>query len=157
MDLDILSGLELNKAIKQMRLSRKLTQVKVAGAIGVSTFTLIRWERGERAPDGIFLQKLTKMLGYSIVLNTDGLWSCYPSDSKWFLGGGFESESVDDIYRRAAEAKDSAVWRVFFNRLTENNAELETWFRKSDGGQKVEAKTFKMLSDIILTVLKSGG
>jgi transcriptional regulator with XRE-family HTH domain len=79
LNLDILRDMELHKAIKQMRLSRKLTQVKVADAVGVSTFTLIRWERGERSPDGKFLEKLASFLGYSLILSTDGLWSCYPS------------------------------------------------------------------------------
>ena len=46
-----LTGMELHKAIKQMRRDRGLTQARLADAVGVSTFTLIRWERGERTPD----------------------------------------------------------------------------------------------------------
>jgi transcriptional regulator with XRE-family HTH domain len=154
-DLDILSGLELHKAIKQMRLSRKLTQVKVSTTIGVSTFTLIRWERGERAPDGIFLQKLSKTLGYAMVLDTDGLWSCYPDDERSSLEDSFKPESVDDVYRKAVEAKDRAVWQMFFRRLVEDNAELEAWFRKSDGGKDIDRKTFEVMSDVILTLVRA--
>ena len=78
--MDNLNNMELHKALKQMRLIRKLTQAKLASAIGISTFTLIRWERGERSPDGEFLQKLAETLKYVIVLDTDGLWTCFPRD-----------------------------------------------------------------------------
>jgi transcriptional regulator with XRE-family HTH domain len=156
--LDSLNNLELHKAIKQMRASRKLTQVKVAEAIGVSTFTLIRWERGERAPDGKFLQKLAATLGYAIVLNTDGLWSCYSIDDV-FEGSSqntsFQPESVDAIYKKAIEAKDKAVWNVFFKRLLQDNAELEAWFRKSDGGKDIDEKTFKVMSDVLLAMVRA--
>jgi transcriptional regulator with XRE-family HTH domain len=156
MELDILEGLELHKALKQMRLSRKLTQAKVAATVGVSTFTLIRWERGERAPDGIFLQKLAKTLGYSLIVGMDGLWTCYPNDDETLpLDTSFKPESIDDIYRKAVEAKDRAVWQMFFRRLVENNAELEAWFRKSDGGKEIDRKTFKILSDVVLTLVRS--
>jgi DNA-binding XRE family transcriptional regulator len=130
--------------------------VKVAGEIGVSTFTLIRWERGDRAPDGIFLQKLCRTFGYSLVLGVDGLWSCYPDDSEEAssLKDSFKTESVDDIYRKAVEAKDRAVWQVFFKRLVEDNAELEAWFRKSDGGREMNQKAFKTLSEVVLALVK---
>jgi transcriptional regulator with XRE-family HTH domain len=156
MGLDILSGMELHKAIKQMRLTRKLTQVKVAAAVGVSTFTLIRWERGERSPDGFFLEKLAKTLGYSLIVSTEGLWTCYPhEDEPSLLEGSFKAESVDDIYRKAVEAKDKAVWQVFFKRLVEDNTELETWFRKSDGGKDMDWKTFKVLGQIVLALVRA--
>ena len=58
--------MELHKAIKRMRLDRGLTQARLADAVGVSTFTLIRWERGERAPDGRFLEKLAAALSLRI-------------------------------------------------------------------------------------------
>jgi transcriptional regulator with XRE-family HTH domain len=158
MDLDILNALELHKAIKQMRLSRNLTQVKVAGEIGVSTFTLIRWERGERAPDGFYLQKLAKTLGYTLIVSPDGLWTCYPYDGEMLLKETtFKPESVDEIYTKAVEMKDRAVWQVFFRRLIEDNGELEAWFRRSDGGREVDRKTFKMLSEVILTLVKMEG
>jgi hypothetical protein len=62
---------------------------------------------------------------------------------------------VDDIYRKAVEAKDKSVWQVFFRRLVEDNEELETWFRKSDGGKEVDRKVFKMLSDVILALVRA--
>jgi transcriptional regulator with XRE-family HTH domain len=154
MDLDILAGMELNKGIKRMRLSRNLTQSKVASAIGVSTFTLIRWERGDRAPDGNFLQKLSRALGYALVLNTDGLWTFYPNDETVSSETLFETESVDDIYRKATEAKDRAVWQGFFRRLVEDNMELEGWFRKSDGGKEIPRKTFKAMGEILLALVR---
>jgi transcriptional regulator with XRE-family HTH domain len=156
MDLDILSGMELHKAIKQMRLNRKLTQVKVAAAVGVSTFTLIRWERGERSPDGIFLEKLAKTLGYSLIVSTEGLWTCYPHEGEpSLLEDSFKAESVDDVYRRVVEAKDKAVWQVFFKRLVEDNGELEAWFRKSDGGKDMDRKAFKVLSEVVLALVRA--
>jgi transcriptional regulator with XRE-family HTH domain len=117
---------------------------------------LIRWERGERAPDGIFLQKIAQTLGYSLVLSADGLWSCYPhDDSQLPMVGSFSPEAVDDIYRKVVEAKDRAVWYMFFKRLVENNEELEAWFRKFDGGKDMDGKTFKMLSEVILALVRA--
>jgi transcriptional regulator with XRE-family HTH domain len=117
---------------------------------------LIRWERGERSPDGNFLQKLAKTLGYSLVVSTDGLWTCYPQDAPSLLEDSFKAESIDDIYRKAVEAKDRAVWQVFFKRLVEDNEELEAWFRKFDGGKDMDRKTFKVLSEVILALVRAG-
>ena len=155
--MDNLNNMELHKALKQMRLSRNLTQVKLAGEIGISTFTLIRWERGERLPDGKFLQKLAEVLRYAIVLNTDGLWSCYQKDDPLVMEEGqpiSRAESVDEIYRRASEVKDKAVWKTFFSRLVKDNARLETWFRETNGGADIDEKSFKVISDVILAMVK---
>jgi transcriptional regulator with XRE-family HTH domain len=152
MKMDSLNNMELHRALKQMRQSRKLTQVKVAGEIGISTFTLIRWEREERAPDGGFLQKLASTLGYAVVLDTDGLWSCYPKEELRAVEEGQSispSERVDEIYRMAAKAKDNAVWKVFFSRLVKENARLETWFRESNGGAEMDEKAFKIIRDVV--------
>ena len=141
-----------------MRLNRKLTQVMLAKAIGISTFTLIRWERGERLPDGKFLKKLTDILKYTMVLNTDGFWNCYPSDELLTSEQGNSLstiESVDEIYRRATEAKDKAVWKTFFSRLIKENAHLEKWFRESNGGVNMDDETFKVISDVIWAMVKS--
>jgi transcriptional regulator with XRE-family HTH domain len=147
--------MELHKAIKQMRLSRNLTQVKLVSEIGISTFTLIRWERGERLPDGEYLQKLASVLKYAIVLDTDGLWSCYPreeplSGEEWKTIS--QNENVDEIYRKASEAKDNAVWKSFFSKLVKDNARLEAWFRETNGGEDMDDKTFKVMSDVILAM-----
>ena len=158
--MDSLSGMELHQAIKQMRLNRKVTQKNLSDSVGVSTFTLIRWERGERLPDGKFLSRLAQTLGYAIVLSTDGLWSCYPDENmgegeKSSMKNSYKAESADEVYRKAVEAKDKAVWNVFFSRLVENNAELEAWFRKSDGGKGFDEKKFKMMSDVLLALVKA--
>ena len=155
--MDNLNNMELHKALKQMRHSRKFTQAKLASAIGISTFTLIRWERGERSPDGKFLKKLADTLRYAIVLNTDGLWSCYPKDDLLTVEDGESlspAENVDEIYRRASEAKDNSVWRLFFSRLVKDNARLESWFRETNGGEDMDEKTFKVISDVILAMVK---
>jgi transcriptional regulator with XRE-family HTH domain len=153
--MDNLNNMELHKAIKQMRLSRNLTQVKLVSEIGISTFTLIRWERGERLPDGEYLQKLARVLKYTMVLDTDGLWSCYPRDEP--LSGEewktiSQNENVDEIYRKASEAKDNAVWKSFFSKLVKDNARLEAWFRETNGGEDMDDKTFKVMSDVILAM-----
>jgi hypothetical protein len=62
---------------------------------------------------------------------------------------------VDTIYRKAVEAKDRAVWQVFFRRLVEDNEELEAWFRKSDGGKDMDQKTFKILSEVVLALVRA--
>jgi transcriptional regulator with XRE-family HTH domain len=154
--MDTLNGMELHKAIKQMRLNRKLTQVKLVHEIGVSTFTLIRWERGERSPDGKSLQKLAEALRYAIVLDTDGLWSCFPRDDLLSTDEGMSIpsiENVDEIYRRASEAKDNSVWKTFFSKLVKDNARLETWFRETNGGEDMDEKTFKIISEVILAMV----
>ena len=155
--MDKLNNMELHMALKQMRQSRKLTQAKLASAIGISTFTLIRWERGERSPDGEFLQKLSETLRYAIVLNTDGLWSCYPKDDLLTVENGDSlspTENVNEIYRRASEAKDNSVWKLFFSRLVKDNARLEAWFRETNGGEDIDDKTFKVMSDVILAMVR---
>ena len=155
--MDKLNNMELHVALKKMRQHRKLTQAKLASAIGISTFTLIRWERGERSPDGVFLRKLAETLRYAIVLNTDGLWSCYPIDDLLTVGDG-ESlspiENVDEIYKRASEAKDKSVWKLFFSRLVKDNARLEAWFRETNGGADMDENTFKVMSDVILAMVR---
>ena len=154
--MDSLSNMELHKALKLMRQNRKLTQAKLANAIGISTFTLIRWERGERAPDGEFLQKFAATLKYVIVLDTDGLWTCYPRD-ELLTEEDRESisqlESMDELYKRAVKAKDSAVWKMFFSRLVKDNSRLEAWFRDADGGGDMDDKTFKVISDVVLAIV----
>ena len=156
--MDNLNNMELHRALKQMRQSRKLTQAKLAGEIGISTFTLIRWERGERSPDGKFLQKLAATLRYVIVLNTDGLWNCYPKDELLPVKEGqsvSDADNLDEIYRMAIAAKDNVVWKAFFSRLVKENARLEAWFRETDGGGgDMDEKAFKVMSEVILAIVR---
>ena len=156
--MDSLNNMELHKALKQMRHNRKLTQAKLASAIGISTFTLIRWERGERSPDGEYLQKLAETLRYVIVLDTDGLWTCYPRDELLTLEDRqsiSQPESIDELYNRAVIAKDNVVWKIFSSRLVKDNARLEAWFRETNGGEDMDDKTFKFISDVILAMVGS--
>ena len=155
-----LNNMELSRALKQMRQNRRLTQSKLAGDIGISTFTLIRWESGARSPDGKFLQKLAAKLRYVIVLDTDGLWSCYPKDELLTVKEGQSISSVDnvdEIYRMAAAAKDNVVWKSFFTRLVKENAKLEAWFRETNGGGDMDEKTFKVMSEVIWAMAKPEG
>ena len=156
--MDNLNNMELHKALKQMRQNRKLTQAKLASAIGISTFTLIRWERGERSPDGEYLEKLAATLKYVIVLDTDGLWNCYPRDELLTEEDRLsisQPESMDELYKRAVKEKGNAVWKMFFSRLVKNNAKLEAWFRYTNGGDDMDEKTFKVISDVILAMVGS--
>ena len=155
--MDSLNKMELHRALKQMRQSRKLTQAKLASEVGISTFTLIRWERGERSPDGEFLQKLATTLRYAIILDTDGLWSCYPKDKLLTVEEEIsisDANNVDEIYRRVTAVKDDVVWRTFFSRLVKNNARLEAWFRETDGGVDMDEKAFKVMSEVILAMAR---
>jgi len=155
--MDNLNNMELHIALKRMRQSRKVTQVTLSSRIGISTFTLIRWERGERLPDGKFLQRIAEVLKYVIILNTDGLWNCYPRDELSIPEEGQSispTDNVDEIFKRVSEAKDKAVWKLFFSRLVKDNARLETWFRETNGGENIDEKSFKVLSDVIMVIVK---
>ena len=151
--MENLTGMPLNKALKSMRTQRDLTQVRLAEAIGVSTFTLIRWERGERTPDGAFLEKLAKAMGYWLVLDTEGTWNCFPCNDDGQLRASYTPPSVDDIYEKATKAKDNLVWSAFFQRLTRENPELEAWLRKSDGGAKLSKTAMKTISKVIMAMV----
>lgn len=156
--MERLTEMELHKAIKRMRQDRGLTQARLADAVGVSTFTLIRWERGERTPDGRFLEKLAAALNCWMVLDTNGTWSCFPHE-----GAGRDASSpspalppsVDEVYAQAAEAKDRAVWNAFFHGLARNNPDLEAWLRNSGGGSELDEGTLKILASVILAIVRA--
>lgn len=52
--------------LKELRLDKKVTQQKVANAIGCSGNTYSKYERGEREPDIFMLKQLSKFFGVSI-------------------------------------------------------------------------------------------
>ena len=52
--------------LKELRLDKKVTQQKVANAIGCSAGNYARYERGEREPDIFMLKQLSKFFGVSI-------------------------------------------------------------------------------------------
>lgn len=149
-----LSGLCLHKALKRMRTERGLTQIRLAKEIGVSTFTLIRWERGERTPDGVYLEKISRALGYWVVLDTDGMWNCFPIEAAKKKKKGAEPPSPEELYRQALEAKDKSVWNSFFQRLTEGNLEFEAWLRSSDGGASLDESTINAVSRVIMALVQ---
>ena len=151
--MEKLTNMALSKALKQMRMDRRLTQVRLAEAVGVSTFTLIRWERGERSPDGVFLERLSRALGYWIVLDTDGTWSCFPQTGKE-PADALSRPSVDEVYEQAAAAKDKSVWTTFFRKLTQDNPTLESWLRSSDGGEGLDDHTLKTMGNVILAMVR---
>lgn len=152
--MERLTGMELHKAIKRMRLARGMTQVRLAESVGVSTFTLIRWERGERSPDGAFLSKLAASLGCWLVLDPDGTWSCFPREDT-ALPSSSEPSSVDEVFAQAAAAKDKAVWNVFFRGLARSNPDLEAWLRNSGGGSALDDRTLQTLAAVILAVVRT--
>ena len=155
--MERLIEMELHKAIKRMRQDRGLTQARLADAVGVSTFTLIRWERGERTPDGRFLEKLAAALNCWMVLDTNGTWTCFPREG---TGRDVSSPSpslppsVDEVYAQAAEAKDKAVWNAFFHGLARNSPDLEAWLRNSGGGLELDEGTPKILASVILAIVR---
>ena len=51
------------ETMKKLRLKKKLTQVQVAMAVGVSMMTYQNWERGAHSPSEENLEKLKKVLG----------------------------------------------------------------------------------------------
>ncbi|MHB9036094.1 MAG: helix-turn-helix domain-containing protein [Armatimonadota bacterium] len=63
---------QLGNRLKDQRDKRKLRQADIAGALGVSTQAVSKWERGENAPDISLLVELGRLLGVSV---------------EWILGG----------------------------------------------------------------------
>ena len=53
--------------IKQLRESRRLTQVELADRIGVSSKTISKWETAKGLPDISLLQPLAQALGISVI------------------------------------------------------------------------------------------
>jgi transcriptional regulator with XRE-family HTH domain len=63
---------QLGNRLKEQRDRRRLRQADIAGALGVSTQAVSKWERGENAPDISLLVELGRLLGVSV---------------EWILGG----------------------------------------------------------------------
>lgn len=63
---------QLGNRLKEQRDKRRLRQADIAGALGVSTQAVSKWERGENAPDISLLVELARLLGVSV---------------EWILGG----------------------------------------------------------------------
>ena len=58
---------DLGWSIKKLRLSKKLTQQKLADLLTVEPQTISKWERGVSYPDVFYLQKMSKILDVSIL------------------------------------------------------------------------------------------
>ncbi len=63
---------QLGNRLREQRDRRGLRQADIAGALGVSTQAVSKWERGENAPDISLLVELGRLLGVSV---------------EWILGG----------------------------------------------------------------------
>ena len=48
--------------LRELRLKEKLTLQQVAKVLGVSQFSIIRWEKGETSPNAEKLRKLADLL-----------------------------------------------------------------------------------------------
>ena len=57
---------KIGKKIKQARLDRNLTQMKLADAMGVSYQAVSNWERGNSMPDIGKLEELCALLGIGV-------------------------------------------------------------------------------------------
>ena len=51
--------------LRTLRRQAELTQVKLADLVGISPFTISRYERGSIMPSGAALQRLAEVLGVS--------------------------------------------------------------------------------------------
>ena len=57
----------MNEMIRQLRLSRGMTQRQLADALGIKSYTTItKWEKGENVPQGRDLIKLSKLFNVSV-------------------------------------------------------------------------------------------
>jgi transcriptional regulator with XRE-family HTH domain len=63
---------DMGNRLKERRVLRRLRQIDIAGALGVSIQAVSKWERGENAPDISLLVDLSRLLDVSI---------------EWMLGG----------------------------------------------------------------------
>ena len=52
--------------IKKKRLARNLTQVQLAHLVGVTPFTICRWEKGKHKPSPLAQAKLDIVLGKDV-------------------------------------------------------------------------------------------
>lgn len=55
------------KIIKELRESKKITQLELANLINVSNKTISKWETGKGLPDISLIEQLSKALGVSII------------------------------------------------------------------------------------------
>ena len=75
MDEDAVRRL-IGSRISLARTAANMSQVDLATALGVTSQTISRWERGVRSPDGMYLLAMTKLLHCSadfLVGNSDTL------------------------------------------------------------------------------------
>lgn len=114
---------KLGNRIREQRERRKLRQADIAGALGVSTQAVSKWERGENAPDISLLVELSLLLGVSV---------------DWILGGtSVETDtfpaavfctSLNGFAQRAGSIrpKELAGWaNVIYYAVTEALLEVE--------------------------------
>lgn len=114
---------KLGNRIREQRERRKLRQADIAGALGISTQAVSKWERGENAPDIALLVELGLLLGVSV---------------DWILGGtSVETDtfpaavfctSLNGFAERAGSIrpKELAAWaNVIYYAVTEALLEVE--------------------------------
>ena len=114
---------QLGNRLRDQRDKRRLRQSDIAGALGVSTQAVSKWERGENAPDISLLVELGHLLGVSV---------------EWILGGTSAKTdtfpaavfctSLNGFAERAASMspKELAAWaNVIYYTITEALLEAE--------------------------------
>lgn len=120
--------MDMNERIKQLRLSRGMTQQQLADALDIKSYTTItKWEKGENVPQGRDLIKLSKLfnvsvddiLGINIINNDTNQYTYFPTAISAGLplevDGITEASKIsvsDEVLGRYANDKE-----VFFARI----------------------------------------
>lgn len=73
--------MEYNERIKQFRMQKNITQQQLAGEIGVSRQSVVRWENGFAVPSLYYAQKLATYFGVTVTYLMTGEEEKKPSDA----------------------------------------------------------------------------
>lgn len=99
---------DLARNIRDVRVSRKMTQQELSDLLNLTPQTLSKWERGVSCPDIFYLQKMAKVLDVSIL---EFLKEDDANEGDYYVaidGGGTKTEFV--LFRADGKLISSAVY-----------------------------------------------
>ena len=103
--------MELKSKLKELRISRKMTQETVADYLGVSSQTVSKWERGLLCPDISLLPKIALLFKCSIdfLFDMDLVWSIeHRKEFEKEIHALYEKKDWEGVYR-------AWIWEIELN------------------------------------------
>lgn len=99
----------LGNRIKELRSEKRMTQGKLAEAVGVWTSDVCRWEKGERRPNQITLRSLAQILGTTVqeLQQKAG----HTPEFDWYLALSDSVDSAADILLDATDEEKEELRR----------------------------------------------